>query len=842
MSCNVNKRVADSAHLLQKNNIYIDSAKTNDIKLYEQLYQKPNSRLLGIPVRLHIYNLASVDPDSSYHNWLYKKPKREERLIRFLSKKQVERLGNSYKGITNWVKKTGEPPMVVDESKTERSLKRLQAYYWNNGWFNAKADYTLKKKKNQKATTHYYITPNIPYIIDTIHPKIAASAADSIYRKTLKNSALSAGQQFKTATIEEERERITDIFRNNGLYHFEKEYVKFDADTVNTDHKVHLNLLINNRQKTTGNTIEKIPFKVHSIKKVNIYTDYSYTNRNKKPKDSLFYRGYQIYSFDKMRYTRKAMTNAVLIKPGSIFKDQDRTQTYNQINALKTFKYPNIRYDVDPNNPDGTDLIANILLTPRKKYSTDIEFDVSTSNIQAFGIGFGGSLLIRNIFKGTETLEISGRGSIGSSKDAIGANDRFFNISEIGADAKLSFPKILFPIRTNSIIKKYMSPKTTIIFGINNQQNIGLDKLNASGIFSYQWKPKSTITHKIDLINAQYVRNLNTSNYFNVYRNSFVDLNTIAQQVLPIDSPLFIQNPEFPITSRQDAVLTIPDGANDFITEILNDQDTFPDDSPTSKSIRSINERKERLTEDNLIFTSNYTYTRNTRSSIYDNSYSLFKGKIEFAGNILNTIANAGGSPKNENDTFEIFGVEFAQYIKTELDYIKHWSVGKRNTIAFRAKGGIAIPYGNANNIPFARSFFAGGPNDNRAWIAYELGPGSSGGRNEFNEANLKLALNLEYRYSIINALKGAFFIDIGNIWNVLDNVDEEEAVFSRLDDIQELAVGTGLGLRYDFDFFVLRLDVGFKTFNPANDEDQRWFKGYNFTKAVYNVGINYPF
>ena len=176
------------------------------------------------------------------------------------------------------------------------------------------------------------------------------------------------------------------------------------------------------------------------------------------------------------------------------------------------------------------------------------------------------------------------------------------------------------------------------------------------------------------------------------------------------------------------------------------------------------------------------------------------------------------------------------------MDYIKHWDLGGKSVLAFRAFGGIALPYGNANSIPFARSFFGGGPNDNRAWLPYDLGPGSSGGRNEFNEANMKIALNAEFRYNILGSLNGAFFVDAGNIWNVLDSVEEEDAVFSRLDDIQEIAVGSGLGLRYDFDFFVVRLDLGFKTFNPARLEDQRWFKGYNFSEGVYNVGINYPF
>ncbi|MDY8138818.1 BamA/TamA family outer membrane protein [Aquimarina sp. 2201CG5-10] len=841
VSCNAVKRVPENDYLLEKNQIFVDSTKSKDPKLYNQLYQKPNTKLLGIPFRLHLFNLTTVNKDSTYQAWLKRKPNREKRMINLFSKKQVDRLGVGLSGINEWIKKAGEPPSIVDESKIKRSIKRLQAYYWHNGWFNIDIDYKLRPEDGKRATVDYYVSPFKPYFIDSIITKIDSRVADSIYQKNTQNSTIISGKQYKTLDIDAERERLTSLFRNSGLYHFEKEYIKFNADTVNTDHKVNLNLLIKDRQITNGDSTARIPFKVHSISKVNIFTDYSFLNRNKKPADSIFYKGYNIYSYDRLKYTRKAITNSILITPGEIFRDRDRTLTYNQINNLKVFKYPNIRYDVDPNDPTGKDLIANVLLTPRKKYSANVQFDVSTSNIQAFGVGFGGSLLIRNVFRGAELLEISARGSIGSSKDAVDGSGEFFDISEVGVDFKLSFPKIIFPINTNKIIPKYMSPTSNIIFGINAQQNIGLDKQNASGIFNYQWKPSNTFTHQIDIINAQYVRNLNTGNYFNVYQNSFAQLNDIAREVLDPQSPFFVQ-PGGSVPNIGEATLIIPGGANGFIQQSLGTQPDPDLTTAQTQEIQTINERRVRLTEDNLIFGSNYTFTKNNKESLYDEEYSRFSVKLELTGNILNAISNLTGLNKNSNDRFEVFGVEFSQYVKTELNYVKHWDLGRKNVLAFRATGGIAIPYGNANNIPFARSFFGGGPNDNRAWSAYDLGPGSSGSKDEFNEANMKIAFNMEYRYNILGSLNGAFFIDAGNIWNVLDNVEDEAAVFSRIDDIQEIAVGSGLGLRYDFDFFILRLDVGFKTFNPANNKDQRWFKGYNFSEAVYNVGINYPF
>ena len=110
------------------------------------------------------------------------------------------------------------------------------------------------------------------------------------------------------------------------------------------------------------------------------------------------------------------------------------------------------------------------------------------------------------------------------------------------------------------------------------------------------------------------------------------------------------------------------------------------------------------------------------------------------------------------------------------------------------------------------------------------------------NEANFKISLNFEYRNKISGKLNGAFFIDMGNIWNVNDNIDDEKMIFSSLSDLSELAIGTGIGLRYDFNFFVLRLDTAFKTYNPSKLKSERWFSDLSLNKAVFNIGINYPF
>src|SRR5690606_14630688 len=234
---------------------------------------------------------------------------------------------------------------------------------------------------------------------------------------------------------------------------------------------------------------------------------------------------------------------------------------------------------------------------------------------------------------------------------------------------------------------------------------------------------------------------------------------------------------------------------------------------------------QDRLTENNLIVASNFNYVKDRRENLFDENFSIFRVKVESAGNLLSTASQLLGLDKNENDQYELFNVAYSQYIKTELDYIKHWDLGKRNVLAFRSFFGIAIPYGNSTNIPFSKSFFAGGANDNRAWTPYSLGPGTSRSINEFNEANLKLAFSLENRFNLFGDMYGAFFVDVGNIWNALDDVEDEASTFDNLGSLKELAVGSGFGLRYDFSFVVFRFDIGFKTYEPYFETGNRWFK-----------------
>jgi len=829
-ACNAEKRVPEGKQLLISNHILVNGKKTNDEDVHNQLYQQPNTTLLGYRLRLNLYNLANLNPDSTYQAKFKKHPGKYERQAKWLSAKQVDRLGKSflYSGIHEFLKKTGEPPVIIDTTRTQKSVSRLRYYYFNNGYFDVKVSAEHDTVSLKRGKVKYEITTNNAYILDSIRASIGSRELDSLYASTKENALIKSGKQYKTADFSDEKNRLSTYFRNHGAYYFQPTSIVFDIDTIGKKNKANVN--INITDYSSSDSTKTNDFKLYKISSVDIYTDYSPNTSKQNITDSVSYQNFNLYSREKLKYKPHAITDAIFITKGTTFADFKTVLTSRYLTNLKIFNPPSIQYEVDKKDTLHNSLIAKIYLTPRKKYSFQASFDLTHSNIQDIGISFSPSLSIRNIFNGAETLEISTRANIGSSRDLANPNNQFFNVSEYGIDFKLNFPRIFMPFSTEKIIPKSMIPSTLIGVGYATQKNIGLDKENFTGTFSYNWNPKRYNTARFDLFNIQFVRNLNAPNYFNVYSSSYNALNEIAKKY-PV-------NPNY----IEDGDLIIERGTNGFIRDALaGDQGFTPSDNDLQE-VRGIEERRVRLTENDFILATNFSFTKTTKTDLADNNFYLFKTKIESAGSLLSLIGNATNLKTNQNGNRELFNLEYSEYIKTEFDFIKHWDLRKEKVFAVRTFFGIAIPFGNSNYIPFSRSYFSGGSNDNRAWQPYSLGPGRSGATNDFNEANMKIAASAEFRFKILGDLKGAVFADAGNIWNVFDNVIDEKSTFNNLASLEDIALGSGFGLRYDLNFFVVRFDFGFKTYNPADVSGKKWFRDYNFGHSVLNFGINYPF
>ena len=825
--CNATKRVPDGKSLLTKNNIFVDGKKNNVEDVFNQLYQKQNSAILGYRLRLNIYNLAKEKTDSIYRAKFVNNPKKYNRKAKWLSKKQIKRLGESfwYSGVHNLLRKTGEAPVILDTVSTKKSIRRLKSYYYNRGYFDVTAKYKIDSISPKKVKLRYDIVKGNPYIVDSINSYISSKPLDSIYQLRKRNSFVRFGKRLEYSDFDTEKSRITEDFRNNGAFRFQQNYVNYVIDTINNKHLANVDLIIENESIRVEDSLYNVPFELYKISKVNIFTDHSPINQNLPIKDSAVYKDFTLYSVNKLKYRPKAITDGIFVTKGNYFSDNKTSLTSKYLSNLKVFNYPLIQYIEDEKQKNG--LIANIYLSPRKKYTFGFSADFIHSNIQDFGISGNTFLSIRNVFNGAETFEIGARGSIGASKDFANPNNNFFNISEIGTDARLNFPRLFLPFKTDKIIPKTMIPYTTISVGYSKQTNIGLDKQNFTSSLVYNWTPRKNTAFRFDLLNIQFVKNINQSNYFNVYRSSYNALNKLAIT--------YGADPSYFDTNGN---LIINDGVNSFLNDV-NTGLIVPSNND-AKSINSIVEQKSRLTEDNLIFASSISFSKTSQKDLSDNNFYVIKAKIESAGNFMSLVAGASNQTQDGSKTS--FGVAFSQYIKTEFEYVKHWDLTRKKVLATKAFCGVAIPYGNSNSVPFSRSYFAGGTNDIRAWQSYGLGPGKTGSINDFNEANMKLLFSTEFRFNIFLKLNGALFVDAGNIWNVSDIATNPDAIFSGLKSLENIAVGSGFGLRYDFNFFVIRIDLGFKTFNPANPENEKWLKEMRFDKSVLNIGINYPF
>ena len=814
ISCSITKDLNKGNLILRSNEIFVNGSKVKTDSLSPLLAQKKNNYIIGFPLTAKLHQSSKENSDSIFNKWINKKVKRKKRLISILSKKQVLQLNSYYENLNNWKKKNGEKLEIIDSVKTNISIENLKSYYKNNGYFNSKiSSKTIINQNNNKfGKVVYNIKTGNQYALDSVSTNIESKVLESIFNSENNKSILKPNTFFNTKKFELERNRINKLFKNSGIYNFQINSVSFkiNLDTTNLNFKIPVEIVI--KENKLDNRYLK-----HKIKKVNLFVEKE--DLNTKTKKIFSYDSINFYSNFQLDYKPKVLSDLILVKKNDFYSDSKRTKTINLLNKFDNFQYPSINYNYL--NESNKELEANIYLVPKKKYSFRFGLDLKHSNIEDIGIAFESSLINRNVFRSGEKLEFKTRATIGKSANTT--------ISEYGFDVRFKFPKLFPSLNLKKLVQLENKPITYLNIGTSNQTNIGLDRQNFRFDLNYDWTDKKNRKNNLSLINVELVNNKNIVNYFNIYSNSFKSINNIAKNYSTSSNYLDANNN-----------LIIPSGIDSFISEIVSKQ--FAVTNEDFNTINYLNDRKNRLTSNNLIIGSSFSLSNKSINNIYNNEFSEFKLKVELAGNLTNLTSNLLNVSKDEFGKNKVLGLTFSQFIKTETGYIKHWPIGLNSIIAFRSFFGLAIPFGNSNNIPFSKSFFAGGSNDNRAWEVYRLGPGSSEALSEFNEANMKIAMNIEYRFKILGRIDGALFTDIGNIWNVFDDTKDSKRKFNSLKDLDEIAIGSGIGLRYNIGYFILRLDMGLKTYNPVLESNERWLTDFNLKKAVFNIGLNYPF
>ena len=434
-----------------------------------------NKKILGIPFRLHLYNLSKDDPTQPFDQWLDKKPKRKERLSKWLSTKQVNQLRNYKLNFNAWLRKNGEAPSLVDSTKIALTNSLFEQYYNNLGYFNVRSTAKTDSIGEKKASIQYSIETGEAFTLDSISHVAGSKDIDSLYRAHLDKSFLKQGNPFVVEKFDNERSRLIDVFRNNGIYNFQQRSIRFKAfkDSLGIDTKIPVTVEIKNAQKRVQDTLKEVPYRIQKINSIAVYVENPEQSISVYT-DSIQAGNIQLFSIGKLKYNPKVLTDGIKIQLNSPYSYQERTATYRYFNELQNFKYPSIVYT--PAQKDSTLLNAAVYLSPKERFSVGADFDVSHSNIQDIGISLGTSLISRNVFRGGEILEVGVKGTLGASRDVAEEKNSFFNLFEIGGNIRLRVPRVVAPKWIENLFFPNIEVKTSIALGVSLQENIGLDR------------------------------------------------------------------------------------------------------------------------------------------------------------------------------------------------------------------------------------------------------------------------------------------------------------------------------------------------------------------------------
>jgi outer membrane protein insertion porin family len=487
-------------------------------------------------------------------------------------------------------------------------------------------------------------------------------------------------------------------------------------------------------------------------------------------------------------YIRPApVLESVFLKSGKTYSRKDHNLTLNRLSNLGVYKFVAVNIEKTDSNPASTKLNANILLTPLPKKSLSPEIQLVSKSNNFFGPNLSVSHRNRNVFRGAELLVVNFRTAFETQFNGPYAGQYTY---EINPNIELYIPRFILPFKvpTNSLFV----PRTKFTLDFSYISRVRYYNINSiKYTFGYKWKQNLAIDHDLSLLSV---------NYFDISNQSSEFL------------ALLNENPTLALRYEKQFILGI---------------------------------------------TYSFYYNQQVYAKIRNPFYVNMN--MDVAGNILSGISTIRGEKPNADNPVEVFGVKYSQYIMADLDLRRFHKLGRNNktNIATRLFGGWGYPYGNASTMPYIKQYFSGGAYSLRGFPVYSVGPGTYRPPDSLQSlyfvqqgGEIKLEGNIEYRYTLVGIVKGAFFADAGNTWLNHPNSDIPGGAFKMDAFVKELAVDIGTGLRLDIDFFVLRLDLGIPIRKPWYPQGERWvFDEFNFgnktwrrNNLILNLAFGYPF
>ena len=692
----------------------------------------------------------------------------------------------------DWLKRIGEAPVLYDAFQTQRSIEQLEIYLKNKGYYNAVVKDSLMIDQNKrKLNLLFEIKAGEPYRIHNY----SYSIKDPNLRNVLLNDSveqlLKPNDIFDLDVLNSERQRIVRFLKDRGYFKFNQDFVSFQADTTFFNHRVDLTINIEDAElnNDSAEVISHLKYKIRNyIINPTVKVADLTGGDTQQPLDTLRFGDYVFTYQGKLKYRPQLFYDVNRMKDSSYYSLQNAEKTYRALNRLKQFKLINIGFsETNSFENDSIPLLdCKFMLAPlpRQNFSVEVEGTNSSGNL---GIAGNFNFQHRNVFGGAEVFDFQIRGARERQQALVNNSSLDFNTRELGFESSLTFPKFLSFVKWKQMFT-FQIPETKMTVGFNFQSRPDYTRTISNFKFGYNWKTTNFQFHTLNLIDL---------NFVNIYKLNPAFINSIRD--------LYIRS-------------------------------SFTD---------------------HLISATNYSFTYNTQNINKREDYKFLKFNFESAGNLLSLYSKLTGKSQttvfdtllNQNVSYyEILNTRFAQYFKSDLEYRYGHMTDKLNSIVARAFAGVGVPFGNFDVLPFEKKYFTGGANGIRAWQVRSLGPGSyKAPSNTYpnQSSDIKLEANAEYRFKLFWLLEGALFVDAGNIWAINYKDNREGAVFRINEFYKQIAIGSGFGLRFDFTYFLFRLDLGMKMRDPSLPAGKRFIPGnYAINPDDFNLSfaIGYPF
>lgn len=783
--------------------------------------QKANRRFFGLPINtltwmyylgLRRFNQEHSGFIQSKNDFVRKKEKKElkfdkkiaatdnpQKKINLQFRKQQKSDALNFKIENgNLPMQWGEKVSVYDTTNVLATVEKIDSYLFNHGYFLGKTTTNIKENK-RKVKVRYIVAPGIPFLYDTVIYRVADTAVLHLVRRYEEVSKIKIGNRYDQSKISDERDRIDLVLKDHGYYDFSKQYIDFKIDTA-YGHKHSIAL-----QMTISDPANRAEHKIFKMDSVNFTTDASVKPKGQLKRQSVHYKDIR-YNYFVDQYSKKILTNRVFLHRDSLYSRTNTFQTQRQLANLDIFKFVNINYDTS-----GGKFIANIFTSPLDRYSWTNEAGVTVT--QGFpGPYYSLSFKKRNIFHGLEIFELNGRFGFEGVASATDIGN-VYKSTEANINSSVTFPQFLFPLGKAAEGFGKFNPKTRLLAGYTYTDRPEYQRSNVTVSGTYTWDSKKrTHQYSFTLINLQVIQSTTTQ----LFDSTLRALQRQGNNLINSFKPSLVSSMIFAMTWNPN------------------------------------------------------NYGNNERSSYF------MQIKAESGGTLFNLYEPTIAIKE---------GLQVYKYVRLGLDYRKKKIIDATTSIAWRFNSGVAYSYGANNALPYEKYFFLGGSNSVRAWRPRRLGIGSlppllsnnPGGNGLFDyryekPGEILLEGSIEVRKKLFGFVNGALFIDAGNVWSFQQSTTQltSETIpswaaqgntkfyFDKF--YNEIAVGTGFGLRFDFNFLVLRVDVGIKAWDPGRANGERFvldrvsFSGPYATQnsdgtysnykepVIWNVGIGYPF